>query len=479
MSKRHRKKPAKPSGWTAEAGQPQGVTVRPTTPAAVAVGSPATAIQTALRPLAPAPLAGPPTRARPGGVWGHIKWLLTPIASLRLTVWLFVLAVLLVFFGTLALVDQGLHTVLHRYFRAWIAWIPGQALVRFGQKFYGVSKTAEVSWGFPFPGGWLIGAVLLVNLLAAHAVRFKISWKRSGILILHAGLVMIMVNELITGLFAVENRMIIEKDHSKNYLEDHRELELAIIDPSNPQTDDVVVIPGSRLRKGGLIQHDDLPFDVQVVQYMVNSKLVDAATANTTNPATAGDGRNYIALARPEVPGARSDKEDDVPAVYVTFKKKGSDESLGTYLTTTLFSNYWMLQEPERPQQVTLDGKTYSVFLRAKRTYTPYAVHLLEFKHEFYEGTSTPKNFSSKVRVEEPASGEEREALIYMNNPLPYRGETFYQTGWLPGDKGTILQVVRNPGSQLPYVACAMVSLGMLIHFSLHLVGFLRVRMAK
>jgi hypothetical protein len=484
MGKRHRKKPAKPSVWTAETAQQQGVTVRPTAPAPVAAGSPATAIQTALRPAA-APLSGTPTRARPGGVWGHIKGVLTPIASLRLTVWLFALAVLLVFFGTLALVDQGLDTVLHKYFRAWVAWIPGQALVRFGQKFFDVSKTAEVSWSFPFPGGWLLGAVLLVNLLAAHAVRFKINWKRSGILILHAGLVIIMVNELITGLFAVENRMIIEKDHSKNYLEDHREVELAIIDPSNPQTDDVVVIPGSLLRKGGLIRHDDLPFDVQVVRYMVNSSLVPASTLSTKeqeeNPATAGDGRDYVALKRPEVPGARSDKEVDIPAVYVTFKKKGSEESLGTYLTTTLFSNYWMLQppEPERPQHVALDGKTYSVFLRSKRTYTAYTVHLLEFKHEFYEGTSTPKNFSSKVRVEDPARGEDREALIYMNNPLPYRGETFYQSSFLPGDKGTILQVVRNPGSQLPYLACAMVSLGMLVHFGLHLVSFLRVRMAK
>ena len=33
-----------------------------------------------------------------------------------------------------------------------------------------------------------------------------------------------------------------------------------------------------------------------------------------------------------------------------------------------------------------------------------------------------------------------------MNNPLRYNGETFYQSSYLPGDGGTILQVVRNPG---------------------------------
>jgi hypothetical protein len=69
--------------------------------------------------------------------------------------------------------------------------------------------------------------------------------------------------------------------------------------------------------------------------------------------------------------------------------------------------------------------------------------------------------------------------LIYMNEPLRYQGETFYQSSFLPGDKGTILQVVRNPGWLMPYIACTMVSLGMIFHFGLHLIGFLRRRAAQ
>ena len=44
------------------------------------------------------------------------------------------------------------------------------------------------------------------------------------------------------------------------------------------------------------------------------------------------------------------------------------------------------------------------------------------------------------------------------------------------GDAGTVLQVVRNPGWELPYLACAMVALGMLLHFGLNLVSFLNRR---
>jgi cytochrome c biogenesis protein ResB len=67
-----------------------------------------------------------------------------------------------------------------------------------------------------------------------------------------------------------------------------------------------------------------------------------------------------------------------------------------------------------------------------------------------------------------------------MNHPLRYEGDTFYQADILKGrngtEKGTVLQVVRNPGFAMPYLSCAMVASGMLVHFGIHLFGFLRRR---
>jgi hypothetical protein len=40
----------------------------------------------------------------------------------------------------------------------------------------------------------------------------------------------------------------------------------------------------------------------------------------------------------------------------------------------------------------------------------------------------------------------------------------------------TVLQVVRNPGWLLPYISCALMALGLLIQFSIHLVGFIGKR---
>src|SRR6516164_1015440 len=135
------------------------------------------AIKTAPRP---APAVSRPLLTRPEGGPALVGYrIITALASLRLTVWLFALALALVFFGTLAMMDEGLYTVLNKSFRCkTFVWIPFQLFVRFCQVFFGVKKDLQVGGGFPFPGGWLIGALLLVNIVAAHAVRFRISWKR-------------------------------------------------------------------------------------------------------------------------------------------------------------------------------------------------------------------------------------------------------------------------------------------------------------
>jgi hypothetical protein len=397
---------------------------------------------------------------------------LTPLASLRLTVVLFALSLLLVFLGTLALIDEGLWTVLHKHFRGWIAWIPLRVFVRFGQIFLGVSKTAELSGAFPFPGGKLLGSMLLANLLAAHAVRFKVNWKRSGILLIHSGLIVMMLGEGVTSEYAVETRMTIKVNGSSNYVAHHQDTELAIIDSSDPKQDDVVVVPEAMLRKGAVPRHELLPFDVQPLRFMANSDLVKQPPSGTTNPATAGDGLHLVAVEQPEVPGADAEQREDVASAYVTFTDKENGRTLGTFLVSR-----WFTLRPDMPshaQHVSVNGKQYDVYLRYKRIYKPYTVQLLEFHHDKYMGTNIPKNYSSVVRLTDPAQNEKREVVISMNQPLRYGGETFYQSGVLPDDSGTILQVVRNPGWLMPYISCGLVAVGMIVHFGLNLVGFLR-----
>src|SRR5262245_31759163 len=110
-------------------------------------------------------LAETPTRAAkaaPSLAWQALHLL----ASLRLTVVLFALSLVLVFVGTLAQMDAGIQTVVKQYFRSFFVWVPFQLFVRLGQVFLGLPSDMRVPGGFPFPAGWTLGGLLLVNLLA-------------------------------------------------------------------------------------------------------------------------------------------------------------------------------------------------------------------------------------------------------------------------------------------------------------------------
>ena len=127
-----------------------------------------------------------------------------------------------------------------------------------------------------------------------------------------------------------------------------------------------------------------------------------------------------------------------------------------------------------------VDGKPYSIALRFKRDYKPYTVQLIDVRKDDYLGTDTPRNYSSDVRILDPAHHVDREVHIWMNNPLRYAGDTLYQSGYHPGPpETTTLQVVKNTGWMIPYVGCMIVATGMLAHFSLTLTRFLRRRDAE
>lgn len=384
-------------------------------------------------------------------------------ASLRITVVLFLLSFILVFYGTWAQVDSGTWTAVKEYFRSPVVMIPLKIVFL---------RAFDIPGSIPFPGGWLLGGLLLINLLAAHAIRFKISWKRSGILLIHAGIILMMLGELFTGLFAIESRLTVTVGNTVNYTEEDRLKELAISDRSDPKVENEVVIPASLLAKGGLIQHPELPFDVEVVRYYPNSDLRNPKESEN-NPATTGVGLTKLAVAKGETAGVDSEQAVEIASVYVTIKEKGSRKSLGTYLVSSWHS--FFLRPPE---EVSVDGKKYALNLRGKRAYRPFSVFLKDFNTNFHEGTNKPKSYESFIRLTNPETGEDLDVKIYMNHPLRYGGETFYQSGVYGLGRGTILQVVRNPSWLLPYFSCGLVTLGMLVHFGLHLTEFLRRRIA-
>ncbi len=378
-----------------------------------------------------------------------LKSPLRVLSSLRLTVVCLGLGMLLVFLGTLAQVHLGIHAVQARYFQSLLVyWSP-----------------AGSNWRIPIlPGGYLLGSVLLINLLAAHAVRFQLSKKKIGIILLHFGVILLLIGQLLTGLYARETQMRMDEGQTLGYSEAPREVELAVIDSTDPKFDQVVAIPEEVLAHQGMIQNPTLPFTIKIRQFMPNSRLAMRSQVPQAPPSTATVGFGQNIVVTPE-PRTVKDDERDLGAAFVELD--GVQGSLGTWLVSNAI--------PET-QSFTLDGHTYSIIMRQRRFYKQFALTLLDFEHDRYAGTDIPKNFSSRVRLIDFKRGENRDVRISMNDPLRYRGYTFYQSGFDNNDKTSILQVVKNPAMLLPYIACGLVALGLLTQFSMHLFGFVRKR---
>jgi cytochrome c biogenesis protein ResB len=139
------------------------------------------------------------------------------------------------------------------------------------------------------------------------------------------------------------------------------------------------------------------------------------------------------------------------------------------------------------PQTIVADGKSFTFMMRPARVRHAFSLTLLKATHTTYPGTDIPKDFRSRVRIDNPETGEKREVEISMNHPLRYGGYTYYQYQMDAGQAAqmagraptSVLSVVRNPGWLTPYVGCAMVGAGLLIQFLYHLAGFVSKRKGK
>jgi hypothetical protein len=383
-----------------------------------------------------------------------VSMMLKPIfkffSSLKLTVTCLVCGCILVFWGTLAQVHLGLFKAQSEFFRSFlIYWQP-----------------AGTSFHIPiFPGGYLIGTVLLINLLGAHLRYYQPGKRKIGIMLIHLGVVLLLVGQMLTDFLARESALHLRIGETKNYSEADRAYELAVIDVTDKDSDRVVAIPSSVLVRRARVAVPEMPFTVSAKTFYANSELAEkAAPGFAPVKTTAGAGSD---LWWHEAPRVTAMDRVDLPSAIVEIATPQG--SLGTFLVSAMLA---------QPQAFTANHRTYEMLLRPERFYMPFSLHLMEFHHDKYPGTDIPKNFSSRVRLQNLENGEDREALIYMNNPLRYQGETFYQASFDTDDGGSILQVVHNPGWLTPYVACVMVAAGLTWQFLSHLIPFLKRRMA-
>ena len=485
------------------------------------------------------------------------------LTSLRVTIWTLGISTALVFLGSLAQVNEGLWNAQERWFKSWFVF----------------REANDPLWVLPvFPGGHLLGTILLVNLLAAHAKRFSWHFQKIGIQLTHLGIIMLLVGQFLTDELAVESMLHFREGETKQYTEHHRESELAFTRDAADGKEQVVAIPHDLLVPGGELTNAALPFSVKVHHSAIKADILERArvlelygqlkgaldiveskygsgdlaelakeaqgsegradvwrgalravgerdladivaaiqrvagnaaqleklrgelkqrfraqmleanvrqgdeslyvaealregrtiTEESLPPMTPeGVGSRAVAIPRPE---RKDDKMQNLPFALIELSEGG--KSLGRFLVHATL----------RKQEVEAGGKVWRMAMRNERYYLPFSMKLVKANHDVYQGTNIPKDYRSRVLLENISTGEKRETEIYMNQPLRYGGLTFYQSQMGEDQrnrsvKTSGLQTVENPSWLTPYAGCLVVGLGMLWQFLWHLSRFFSKRM--
>jgi hypothetical protein len=216
------------------------------------------------------------------------------LTGLKLCVAILGLCALGIFLGTLAQVNEGLYEAQERWFKSW----------------YILRQPGDPGWVWFYPGGYLLGTLLIINLTGAHLRRFKYppgglgvmlghymlamgalyaitrwtlwspmiffllvlgflaldflvcstaaamghlkaSGRKIGVDMVHVGIVVLLVGQLATDMLATETHMAFREGQTMNYSESRFDTELVFTRdvPNDPAHEEVVAIPQALMIK--------------------------------------------------------------------------------------------------------------------------------------------------------------------------------------------------------------------------------------
>ena len=128
------------------------------------------------------------------------------------------------------------------------------------------------------------------------------------------------------------------------------------------------------------------------------------------------------------------------------------------------FAQTWLVRNT--PASVLVGGKEVVLEYRKAMWKLPATIKLIDFRKTDYPGTQMAAHFESDVELSDPERGVTLKRKITMNNPLKYRGFSFFQSGFLGGPvETTVLSVRKDPGTPLVYAGFLIVIAGVVTMF--------------
>ncbi len=353
-----------------------------------------------------------------------LRFLARPALFFYALIWLMGLLII----GTVTQKYIGLYLAQKTYFSSFIIWIGGAV---------------------PVPGGYMIMTLIFINLLSKLIVE-RWTKQKIGTLITHCGALLLLLGGLLTASFSSEGSMVIDEGGTVNYVEDYHRNELALTNTADGST---TVFPQKQLQIGQALKVPGL--DIAITPEMLCEHcLITQRDVLLSNDKTHG------MLVANEMRDAPLSPEENQNIPGIVFTISGTSASDGRY---GIFENMPI------EQHINVGDKKYIVALRRERTILPFDIKLIKFEKQIYPGTDKPRAFQSEVILKD--GDLQWHSLISMNNPLRYKGYTFYQSSFIENEHGaaTVLAVVKNIGAIFPYIASITLCIGLLAHLFIRL----------
>lgn len=328
--------------------------------------------------------------------------------------WLAVLTV----WGTLAQANPavGLHGATQRFFHSWFIRGPFAILL---------------------PGMLGSTAVLSLHLVASMFTRLK--GRGIGLWVTHAGFLLMLIGAFLTRHFARETVVVLAEGEQAIVSVSEREWEVAVIRPAPDGSREVIAHAWDRLTAGDSIS---LPNGLGEVQIERLYPSVDPA----------------LLRRRPTPDNVRpvpipADPRRALPAVVL---RAGSER------VALLGEGEALALGPP----VGVDPASVYIQLRRARYPLPFAIRLRDFEKAFHPNTRVPRQFLSRVEVTE--DGRARHVVISMNRPMLRGRFAIYQSSYMDAPDGreiSVLAVSENRFRPAPYLATALMAVGMAMHY--------------
>lgn len=350
-----------------------------------------------------------------------VKARLLRLADADMVFWLMPPLIILLIVGTVAQRWIGLYEATNTFFSSFVIW----------------------AGPLPLPGGFTLLGILAANLTLKFLFKSEWSLAKSGIILSHLGALILLLGGLLTAVYAEEKYMIIPEGGETPFIYDYTKRSLMIFEDEKP----IARMPFSAIDQW---HANDFPFDIKIKKHCENCEILKREETKDYDSAKSYQSMAQFMALKPKAP----EKEPEANLTGFEFDLSNT-EADGHYLA---------FDGMPKPIEFVSDNKKYAFIFGKEQETLPFSIKLKDFVKETYPGTQKAKSYHSDVIIKD--GDIEWETRIEMNEPLRYKGYTFFQSSFDQSDIGetTILSVVKNEGWLFPYIGTAVLGFGLLLH---------------